>query len=355
MSSLQNLQISQTFPGLIKTNDELALSGTLSTLQDGAGNNTGLQLSSNAGNYGTVITSDETYTNGLSVLSTGTFIGGTVDFQTSTVDFANATVTGLPDTNTTYDYGAVGAAGNINMALTGSDATNDVVTMQAGTNITLTDNGSNTFTIDAAGGGGGGMEATLYTTGRGVNMVPGSTSSGDLWRTTYVPDTYGTSTTNINNEQMKVVAMGLIEGQTVDSFGVHIRTATTTGVITAALYKTIIGSDGNIAGGALEYNFGTIDATTTGLKVINGAGHTLGATTDNTYFLAIWNGSGSTVGVLTVGSTNLSGMLSHMSMYATTAYRGTTYAQNFASLPATLGITSWNKRTDFPVYGLKFS
>ena len=57
-------------------------------------------------------------------------------------------------TNTTYDFGAAGAAGNVNFALTGSDATNDVVTMQAGTNITLTDNGSNTFTIDAAGGGG---------------------------------------------------------------------------------------------------------------------------------------------------------------------------------------------------------
>lgn len=57
-------------------------------------------------------------------------------------------------TDTTYDFGAAGAGGNINLALTGSDATNDVVSIQAGTNITLTDNGSNTFTIDATGGGG---------------------------------------------------------------------------------------------------------------------------------------------------------------------------------------------------------
>ena len=57
--------------------------------------------------------------------------------------------------NTRYDYSAVGAAGNISMAMTGSDATNDVVVMQAGSNITLTDNGSNTFTIDAAIPGGG--------------------------------------------------------------------------------------------------------------------------------------------------------------------------------------------------------
>ena len=57
--------------------------------------------------------------------------------------------------NTRYDYSAVGAAGNISMALRGSDATSDVVVMQAGSNITLTDNGSNIFTIDAAIPGGG--------------------------------------------------------------------------------------------------------------------------------------------------------------------------------------------------------
>ena len=80
-------------------------------------------------------------------------LGGTLALTSSDI------TTGLgytpPTTNTTYDYSAVGAAGNISMAMTGSDATNDVVVMQAGTNITLTDNGSNIFTIDAAGSSGG--------------------------------------------------------------------------------------------------------------------------------------------------------------------------------------------------------
>ena len=80
-------------------------------------------------------------------------LGGTLALTSSDI------TTGLgytpPTTNTTYDYGAVGAAGNISMKMTGSDATNDIVVMQAGTNITLTDNGSNVFTIDAAGGSGG--------------------------------------------------------------------------------------------------------------------------------------------------------------------------------------------------------
>ena len=53
----------------------------------------------------------------------------------------------VADTNTTYDYGAVGVGNNISLALSGSDGSNDVVTMQAGSKITLTDNGSNTFTV----------------------------------------------------------------------------------------------------------------------------------------------------------------------------------------------------------------
>jgi hypothetical protein len=61
----------------------------------------------------------------------------------------------VTDTNTTYDLGAaeLPGTGNIAIALGGSDSTNDVVTVQAGNNITLTDNGSNVFTIDAATGG----------------------------------------------------------------------------------------------------------------------------------------------------------------------------------------------------------
>ena len=87
-----------------------------------------------------------------------------------------------PTTNTTYDYGAVGAAGNISMKMTGSDATNDIVVMQAGTNITLTDNGSNTFTIDAAGGGGGGAVAS-FTNANGTFVsaaVANTTATGTV-------------------------------------------------------------------------------------------------------------------------------------------------------------------------------
>ncbi len=80
--------------------------------------------------------------------------------------------------NPSYDYGAVGAAGNINMALTGSDGSNDVVTIQAGNHITLTDNGSNTFTIASTGGGGGGAGVTSFTNVNGQFVSAAVSNSG---------------------------------------------------------------------------------------------------------------------------------------------------------------------------------
>ena len=131
MGDLTNKQISQTYDALIQTGTDNPIDGTLRPLQDGLGNELPIEVSTTGVNF-------------------------------------TGTVTGIPaSTDTTYDFGAAGAAGNINFALSGSDASNDVVTMQAGTNITLTDNGSNNFTIDAAGGGGGGA-TTAYVFSPGV-------------------------------------------------------------------------------------------------------------------------------------------------------------------------------------------
>ena len=115
MATLNGKQIDQTYPGLIKTSDEAAVGATLKALEDGVGTTLPVQVS------------------------------------TSTVNFTG-TVTG--DNNTTYDLASAQNAANVDVTLTGSDATTDTVTLAAGTNITLTDNGSNQITIDAAGGGG---------------------------------------------------------------------------------------------------------------------------------------------------------------------------------------------------------
>ena len=55
-------------------------------------------------------------------------------------------------------------ASNVNLIVEETDTTTDIVKLVAGTNITLTDNGSNEITIDAAAGAGGGWTRVTETT-----------------------------------------------------------------------------------------------------------------------------------------------------------------------------------------------
>ena len=404
MASLTGLQINNTYPGLIKTTDNAAIDGAPRILTDGEGNALPIQVSTAGTDFNGNVDFAAATVTGLPAAGVTSIIAGTgisIDQATGAVTVTNNIV----DYNTTYDLAAAANGANIDLNLTGSDATVDTVSIVAGTNITLAEaagvvtidagtydlasaqDGANvditltgsdatvdtvqltagtnitlteaagSITIDAAGGGGGGgMEATLWTTARGVNMTNGSnTTSADLFKVTYMSDTYGMGSTTISNNKIKVVAMSLLEGQDVNSFAINVTTATSAGTVTAALYKAELGTVGNIQGGALEYNFGTIDATTIGLKVVGGVDHTLGSTVDNTYFLAVWNGSGSTLGIQAVNSTNVAATAPYSSMYASTAYRGTTFERTASTFPTTLGTASWTKATDFPVYGLKFN
>jgi hypothetical protein len=178
MGTLTGKQIDNTYDGLIKTNDEQPINATPKTLQDGLGNDLPVQV--------------------------GT--GGMV--YSGSQDFTAATVTGISGTDTTYTLGVDESVpdgvitlqasdgspiqevtfqcdGNIVMdtavgantldvfvapyELSSAQDGNDVsiilestygdseLTLEAGTNITITNAaGSNNIVIDAAGGGGGG-------------------------------------------------------------------------------------------------------------------------------------------------------------------------------------------------------
>ena len=62
---------------------------------------------------------------------------------------------------TTYDLASAQDGSDVDITLTPSTGAVDTVQLTAGTNITLTDNGSNNITIDAAGGGGGGGVSSI--------------------------------------------------------------------------------------------------------------------------------------------------------------------------------------------------
>ena len=64
------------------------------------------------------------------------------------------------NTDTTYSYASTQSTNNVDLTLTGSDASTSTVKLVAGSNVTLTDNGSNQVTIDAATGTGVGGSGT---------------------------------------------------------------------------------------------------------------------------------------------------------------------------------------------------
>ena len=64
------------------------------------------------------------------------------------------------NTDTTYSYASAQSTNDVDLTLTGSDASTNTVKLVAGSNVTLTDNGSNQVTIDAATGTGVGGSGT---------------------------------------------------------------------------------------------------------------------------------------------------------------------------------------------------
>ena len=227
-----------------------------------------------------------------------------------------------------------------------------VESVVAGINISIDTSDPANPIVSASGGGGGAAQPGLSSTTRGIKMGSGNTN--DLWRLTYVPDTYGTASSSISNNQLKVVALQLTEGQTIRDFSVYVSSAGGVGNVEAAIYKSTIDSNGQLTGGALEASFGTFLVDTTGQKIITGVDHVLTSTEEDVYFLAIHNKSGASVGIQAVSSTNLAGPYYHGTLFSATMYRGNTYhSTQSGSLPTTIDGISFNKSTDFPIFGIR--
>ena len=296
MSALTGNSVGSSYQGLMKTADNAALNTNLKNIEDGLGNASPLSMATNYVQLQAPTIELIESTGGTNLM----MIDPTQVYFEGNVDFTNATVTGI--------------------------------------------------------GGGGGTTLGLHNTTRGLQVNgpggPGApTTSRYMWRTTYIPDTYGTATFNIGAGSLYLTAMSFAEGEIMNNFGVHVRTAGDT--VRGCIYKAQYNVNGNLEPGALEYDFGQIDTTTTGLKIITNANHTLGATVENTYFLGIHGDGATTTAILAVGTTNLSGPVTHMSMYATTAYRGMTFNSTVgASLPANVASYSWNATAAYPVYGV---
>ncbi len=85
----------------------------------------------------------------------------------SAKQFADAIVVGA---NTTYDLSSIQVGDNVDLKLTGSDASVDIVKLVAGSRISLSDNGAGEVTINATVGGGTVTSVSASTAGNALDV-----------------------------------------------------------------------------------------------------------------------------------------------------------------------------------------
>lgn len=219
---------------------------------------------------GTGITLTDSGSNQITVAGTGgtvtTISGGTSTFITNTVTnpttapviTSTLSATGTPGATTflrgdntwavpaggggtTYDLASAQDGANVDITLTPATGAVDTVQLTAGTGITLTDNGSNNITIDAAAGGSGLWTATgndIYNNNSNAVVIGKTTAATD---TTAALEVSGrVSQVDINNN----TAFGYtaLQGATTGGFNTAIGdralNANTTGIANTAIGST---------------------------------------------------------------------------------------------------------------------
>ncbi len=130
---------------------------------------------------------------------------------------------------TTYDYSSAQSGDDVNLNLIPSTGATDTVTLVAGSNITLTDNGSNNVTVAASASGGGTIEKNDFTgTGSQTQFTLTTAPASILFTDVYINGVYqeketysvtGTSldfTTapplNVSIEVMSIIVSNLLPG-----------------------------------------------------------------------------------------------------------------------------------------------
>lgn len=174
-TTLTGQQIDLTYDGLIKTQNNDPIDGTLRALTDGLGNDLPVEVSTTGVNFTGTVTgipamADTTYTlgvdesvpDGIITLTDSNAAVQQVVFQANGNIVFDTTVSGdtLDVTVAPYDISSQQAGIDVDIQLNSTFGSSDI-TLEAGTNITLTNTGNNILIDAASGGGGGTFESPL--------------------------------------------------------------------------------------------------------------------------------------------------------------------------------------------------
>jgi uncharacterized protein (DUF2345 family) len=207
---------------------------------DDFGHITGVTTSSE-----TVVDTNDYVNNTSFNTSTGELTLTTLSGNTITESLDGRYLTGFTDTNTTYSTSVVDSGSDAIIRLSGSDATNEDITLVAGSNIVLTPVGDN-ITIESTD------TNTIYTAGDGINLVGTEFNHEDT-----------SSLTSTNNSNRTY-----IQNIEVDGFG-HITGVTTASETVVDTNTTYTAGNGiNLVG--TEFNH----ADTSSLTSTNNSGRT---------------------------------------------------------------------------------
>jgi hypothetical protein len=266
MATLNGTQIGNTYPGLIKTDDNAELGiATKRTITDGNGNPTPLKLAQEAIGLeqgtqkinvnstntkiegATVITQNATATQFVTVDATSANIGGTVNYLTTNdttaaftgaLDLSAATVTGLP------------ASG--------------VSSVVAGTNVTVDNTDPANPIVSASGGGGSSAELA-----EGQNITTGFSTLA--YSIPWILSGYSTGAAKtLSANTIQLVPFYAKPGESMSEFYFRVFASVASSTMDVGLYKSYVGTSGGNKYLYPEYVTDialNVDCSTTGQKL----------------------------------------------------------------------------------------
>ena len=378
MSSLTGNQIQNSYEGLLKTENNGALTVAETNITDGVGTQTGLYTNSQYGiagykgvnqfpqwgikNTAFDVTASPMTGSGQTTLS---FLDAN---DLKTADISQNRFGGLNYFNRVDGQSHIFGGFNQNSPIridsfnspNNSDNwysgyQNSVTDFSiVGSDITLTRADNTPFTITVPSGGGGGQE--VRNLGNTRPIATNNFGSADItWKLTHMTTGYGAANYQISSPtEFMVVPFTEIEGGTINDLSFYVSTGVAGAKTNIHLYKANVVSNNDGAGGTQDVLDGQfvadlaldIDCSTSGQKYITGINQVLPQGEDNLYYFLYRMDNGVGVNLWYISTNQVINPNNAISINASTPYRFLTWQSGgAASAPTNLDLFNMSPST----------